>query len=245
MPTLKHKETFTVRSYEVDYTGRATLPSVANYLQETAGIHASNLSFDIEDLNKSGATWVLYRMRIQMDKFPVRWQQVSVQTWPSSGDGVRAFRDYELLDKNNERLGVGVSQWMVLNVSKRRPMRIPDEILKMGLSVDEHVLPINTNPLPELALADHTTTLRVGSQDLDMNRHVNNVTYIEWMTGYLPEEITKDMRCSGIELQYHRETGLGREITIKSGKTEDGTFIHAITDSDSSELLAHGVSIWE
>lgn len=240
-----HIDNFEIRSYEVDQTGSATLPQIANYFQESAGKHAQKLHFDITDLNQKGATWVLYRMHIRIDQFPERWQNVKIQTWPSSGDGVRAYRDYELKNADGDVLGVGVSQWMVLSIKSRRPMRMPKEILDMGLNTYEHKLPVEKNSFPSLKSPENEITVEVSRYDLDMNNHVNNVKYIEWMTGFLPGNKTENLKCTEINLQYHREAKKGDRIIIRSKMIGNNKFLHNISDASNEKLLAEGISVWQ
>jgi len=244
MTTIKHNEEFIVRSYEIDQAGRATLPVIANYFQEAAGKNAKDLDFDIEDLHKKGVTWVLYRMHIKMESFPVRWQRVTVNTWPSSGDGVRAFRDYQLAGENGEILGKAVSQWMVLNIKNRRPTRIPEEILKMGLSVAKHQLPVDKSSFPKMRTPDSVTRLSVGHHHLDMNRHVNNVVYIEWMTGFIQDLMEPSAVCTEMKIQYHRECGYGQAVLIKTSSLSDSNLLHVVCDEESGTILAEGISGW-
>lgn len=244
MNSTKHQEEFVVRSYEIDQKGSATLPQIANYFQEAAGKNAKDLNFDIEDLQKNNATWVLYRMHIKMEGFPERWQPVTVNTWPSSGDGIRAFRDYELMDSTGNILGVGVSQWMVLNMNNRRPVRIPREIMEMGLGVEEHKLPVDKEPFGEFNKPDFETQVVVGLHDLDMNQHVNNVKYIEWMTGFLPESMYKNLKCTELKIQYHKEAGLFTNITVSGKKRSPYRFQHRVTNTATDELLAVGETAW-
>lgn len=245
MPTIKHSEPFEVRSHEVDSTGTVSLPRIADYFQEAAGKNARDLNFDISDLQEKGNTWVLFRLHIKMDSFPERWQKITVNTWPSSGDGVRAFRDYELVDKSGKQLGLGVSQWMVLNMKCRRPVRMPKEITEMGLNVENHVLPVDKDPFKKISDSDSViiSTHKAGRYDMDMNNHVNNVKYIEWMTGFLPERITKKRRCCEIKIQFHRETQQGRKIKVKSMPLDGKSILHNIINQDD-QLLAEGVSLW-
>lgn len=205
MDLSTYEDRFCVRSYEVDVSGRCTLPQVANFFQEAAGKHAYALEFDISHLQAKGLTWVLYRMHIEMDHFPKRWDEVTVQTWPSSGDGIRAFRDYELKSADGKRLGVGISQWMVLDIKKRRPVRMPKEVMEMGLDVNSHLLEVDKSPFSNMKHSQFKADILLGRQDLDMNNHANNVKYIEWMISYLPKEITDSKICRSINLQYHAE----------------------------------------
>jgi medium-chain acyl-[acyl-carrier-protein] hydrolase len=156
---------------------------------------------------------------------------------------VRAFRDYELIDEAGRQLGTGVSQWMILNMKNRRPMRMPKEIIDLGLGVGHHLLPADKDPFIKLEKCDFKSTHVTGRYDLDMNNHVNNVKYIEWMTGYLPEDTVGKSKCHELKIQYHRETTLGNRVTIKSQRLSDQSFLHNIHD-DTGSLLAEGISNW-
>ncbi len=242
LSTYEHH--FTVRSYEVDVSGRSTLPQVANYFQEAAGKHANKLEFDISHLQAKGLTWVLYRMHIKIDQFPKRWEEVTVQTWPSSGDGIRAYRDYELKAAGGKRLGVGISQWMVLDIKKRRPVRMPSEIMKMGFNVESHLLTVEKSPFLKMKNSEFKAVVQVGRQDLDMNNHANNVKYIDWMVSYLPQVVTGSKKCYSINLQYHAECSLMDVIEVRTEQIEENQFLHNIIRKDSDELLAEGISEW-
>jgi medium-chain acyl-[acyl-carrier-protein] hydrolase len=216
---------FKVRSYEVDRDGLATLSSVCNYFQEAAGVHADHLQFDITRLQENGFTWVLYKMHVEVSRYPSRWEKVTVNTRPSAGDGLRAFRDYELLDENGARLAAAVSQWMVLNIKTRRPVRIPSEILEMGLKQAHHVIEPDKTPINPVPLRDYdqnTPVTHAGFHNLDMNGHVNNVTYIDWFMGYLPSALEASRRCIKMEVQYISECTAGDEIHIANEITQGG-----------------------
>lgn len=238
-------DSFIVRSYEVDSSGKATLPQIGNYFQEAAGKHAHQLNFDISHLHEQGLTWVLFRMHIEVDRFPERWEEITVNTWPSSGDGIRAFRDYQLLDENGKQLAAGISQWMVLNIKTRRPSRMPKEVIEMGLNVEKHMIDPSREPFKKFESPDDRAEIRVGADSLDMNNHANNVAYIKWMTGYLPAEFVKSHKCASVELQYHAECGLNDLIKSEFKKESDGVYLHRIIKSSDNSLIAEGKSIWQ
>jgi medium-chain acyl-[acyl-carrier-protein] hydrolase len=238
---------FKVRSYEVNPDEQATLPSFCNYFQEAAGVHARHLNFDISQLRDNGNTWVLYKMHVKLNSVPKRWQDVEVITWPSSGDGVRAFRDYELRDENDTQLAIGISQWMVLNLKTRRPVRMPEEILAMGLNSPEHVIEPVKSPVKGAAGGEKELITTVGSHDLDMNSHVNNVRYIGWITGYLPESVTGSSVCREIEIQYSAEAVKGDKIfhTYNQEKHNSSIHIrHSLYRNDEKAPIATALTVW-
>jgi acyl-CoA thioesterase FadM len=76
----KYTTRFQIRSYEVDGTGETSMPTICNLFQESAGLHAFELNFDISDLFKKGLTWILYQLHVKIEKFPKRWDDVMVKT---------------------------------------------------------------------------------------------------------------------------------------------------------------------
>lgn len=234
---------FKVRSYEIDSRGNATISSICNYFQEAAGLHAKHLHFDISDLLESGMTWILYKMHIKMNQFPERWQDVTVVTWPSSGDGLRAFRDYELRDESGNVLGAALSQWMILNTETKRPVRLPDEILNMGLETDHHVMEIDKSPVKILDHEGAEFITKVGNFDLDMNNHVNNVKYIDWVTGY--NNYDSDLVCNELKIQYQAEALARDSIYHKEIESGYGFRNHTLYRGDKKQVIASAKSHWK
>ena len=201
---------FTIRSYEVGTDHNSSISTVANLFQESAGLHAKKLNFDITDLHKKGLTWVLYKMHIRVKFFPGRWDDVLVTTWPSTGNDIRAFRSYEMKDKNGELCAEALGQWMALDVKKRRPRRIPEELSHFPpLKQSNAELHSDKSYISPVAGENSKMITSVGRYDLDMNNHVNSVKYIEWSAGF---ENKFDLQCTEIKIQHHAEAYYGDKI---------------------------------
>ncbi|MCC5942059.1 MAG: hypothetical protein JJU37_11015 [Balneolaceae bacterium] len=241
-----YKKEFKIRSYEVGSLKNTSLLSICNYFQEVAGLHAHELNFDIEDLHKKGLTWVLYKMHVNVIRYPLRWETVHVETWPSIGDGFRAYRDYKMTDNNGNVVALGVSQWIVLDINKRRAVKLPDEIKLFGQQVSTHVIePKGTFDAPVSEMNHLVTT--VGNFDLDMNNHPNNVAYINWLTGYIDSELLEKKECIDFQIQYMAEAKLHDQIYLKYTLSEnsDGLIVnHSISNKPDGKELAIALSMW-
>ncbi len=236
---------FRVRSYEVDQHGEASLSHICNYFQEAAGLHANDLNFDISDLFKKGLTWILYQLHVKVYQYPQRWDEITVHTWPSAGEGIRAFRDYELKNSDDKTIAVGLSQWMVLDLKTKRPVKIPDEILKFGSHPGPHVLENNRSTIETLPDEDSRLITRVGRQDLDMNNHVNNVKFIEWITGHHQDS---SLKCRELKIQFMSEAKLGDKIFLarSADKNQDVQEInHTLFRNDGKNVIAKSQSTWQ
>lgn len=212
-----YSEEFKIRANEVDNRGKATLPALCNLLQEVAGNHALQLSFDITDLKKQNLTWVLHRLHIRMQRFPQWRENITIETWPSHGDRLRAYRDYRITGNNGKELGVALSYWMIMDLESRRPQRMPKEVLELGLPDIPHTLPVQNRRFKPEKDIDLTHQVEVRKSDLDMNNHVNNVRYVQWMLDMLPGE---SHNIKEMDIQFLAESVAGD--TIKGGFKDTG-----------------------
>ena len=242
----KYTVNFKIRSYEVDDRQQASISSICNYFQEAAGLHARELKFDITDLQKKGLTWVLYKMQTKILKFPKRWDSVFVETWPSVGNGIRAYRDYQLFSNDGELLAAGLSQWMILDIQRRKPVKIPQELNRKQFKTDTHVLGLHTENLARVNRSDAEFITTVGLNDLDMNSHANNVKYVDWLTGYRFAEGFKDVKCTEFVIQFSREAKRGDKIYLSAnpGDSPDNQEIRTLYKNDDKTEIANAIIQW-
>lgn len=229
-----YSEQFKIRSSESAPSGRVKLQSVCDLLQETAGNHALELNFDISQLHERNLTWVLQRLTVEMNRYPKWRDTVTVQTWPSSGDSLRAYRDFLMLDENENELGRAISYWIIIDLESRRPVRIPEEILELAPASVDHVLPVTKERLDKKSRYDDSKTFDVRRSDLDVNRHVNNVKYIEWALEAYPEL----MEVTRLDIEFHAECSYGDRILSKIADAGAGRKSHLITRLEDDKMLA-------
>lgn len=212
-----HTEHFTIRASEVDLSGKLSLPAICNYFQEVAGNNALQLNFDITDLQAQNLTWVLHRMDINLKEMPDWRETIQVETWPAAGDALRAYRNYRLIDKDGNEFGNCLSYWMMINLETRRPVRIPQAVLDTRLTEREHVTPIKSTRLSPPEQENSMTKIKVRRSDLDMNEHVNNVRFIEWMLECMTED--EIHLISNFDIVFMHESHAGDVITARLENT--------------------------
>lgn len=231
---LIYQESFKIRASEVNIHQKATLPAICELLQEVAGNHARQLKFDITDLQQDKLTWVLHRLRVEVDQFPDWRDTITIQTWPSGGDGLRAHRDFLILDSENNIIGKSLSYWLILDIESRRPKRIPKTILESVPDNSEHVLPVDEGYFKNVEHPQDTQLFSVRKSDLDLNQHVNNVRYIEWGLACLPEEKVRSV----LDIKFTGEAGLGDTVVAISTDNNQGDSYFEIRNQENQQTLA-------
>lgn len=228
-----HTERFTIRANEVDVNGNLTLFSLCHFFQEVAGNNAKDLSFDITDLQDQDMTWVLHRMDIKINAYPKWRDTITIETWPAAGDTLRAFRNYRVLNQEGIELGCCLSYWMMINLKTRRPVRMPQSILDTRFTKRQHVLEVKSNRISKIETLN-PTSFNVRRSDTDMNLHVNNATYINWMLDSIPLE--KAQSLSDFDIIYMNESVEGDTVSSVFENAMEKTLRFQLTNQDGKVI---------
>ncbi|GBG61255.1 hypothetical protein CBR_g19787 [Chara braunii] len=239
---LAYRETFLVRCYEVGVNRTASIETIANLLQEVGANHAQAAGFSADGFATTPAMrekrliWVTTRMHIEMITYPLWGDVVVVETWFQQDGKVSVRRDWLLHDAGTGALvGRATSTWVMMNQDTRRLSKIPEEVKaelqvycpslrRHALSSKESGKKIGKIPEP----ADFRKSgLKVRRRDLDMNHHVNNVTYIGWMLESIPGHVHDEYELESATLEYRSECL--HEDTITSLASAEGGD-HSATD---------------
>jgi medium-chain acyl-[acyl-carrier-protein] hydrolase len=239
-------ESFRVRAYEVDASGRASVVAVANWLQETAGNHATALGWAVDALQAQGCTWVLSRFHLRLVRQPEWREEVRVATWPSGVHRLYAVREFRMTDSNEDELGVATTGWVLLDLAARRPIRPPKALEEMALSTPERVIADPFAKLPEVGGAKGAKTFEVRHSDLDMNRHANNVSVIGWALDALADEVVTGGAPAELEIEFRAEAVQGDRITVHVKRTpgESAAFLHRLVREGDGREIARARTVW-
>ena len=225
-----------VRSYECGPDGMATMASICNYLQEAASLNAEALAFSKSDFDKAGEniSWVLTRLKVRMARFP-KWEEtVRILTYPRGGRRIVAYRDFVLSDGSGAELGRATTEWMLIDLSSRKVVPIPEGVFAAANTVRPPVF--GDEPFSKLrwdcreSSGASAFTARRG--DIDLNGHVNNVHYVEWLMETRPAAAAP---CMELEVAFKSETLAGEQVFGEAVEVEPGVFVHRLYSPDNRD----------
>lgn len=238
--TMRHL----VRAYEVGPSGTAGPALLANMMQETAGHHATKLGLSMERLAEDNLAWVLSRLRLVIEKVPASGAEVDVVTWPSDADKHTATRDFTLYTADGEVVARATSAWITFDLSERKMVPLHPYIVEAyPKERPGRALEFERRVLPKLRDAEDVEPVRSRFSDLDINGHVNNVHFIEWVL-----EATSRAGKPGhpveLDIQFRTECGAGQDLESRVAHEADNpdVLIHSLVH-DSRELV-RAVTVW-
>lgn len=227
--------------------GRIKLVRLLDHLQETAAHHAARLGASVLDLLKNNLTWVLSRYHVEISRYPLWGEEVFIATWPSAREGLYALREFEVKDREGRRMAGATSSWMLIDLKKKRPVSVednlPDYPLDPSRAVDD-----DFSPLPRVTRVDREIPVRVRMSDLDWNRHANHVAYIEWSIETAPWEILASRLPQEIEIDYRGEAFLGDDLLSRVECVEQNNsvvLVHQIVRRNGLKELARARTRWK
>jgi medium-chain acyl-[acyl-carrier-protein] hydrolase len=238
---------FRIHTYDVDFRARALPLSLLNFLQDTAGEHATRLGFSVLELLKRDLTWLLSRYHIRVRRYPSLGETISITTWPSGKQGIFALRDFEIADAAGRTIGEATSSWVLWNPKLRQPARL-EENLPDRTALDKRALPDDFGPLPACPDGGRELPFRVEMQDIDFNNHVNHPVYIQWALETAPESVLRTLAPVEIEVAYKGEALYGDEVVSRIHPAEEGprpVFLHGIRHREKGTELTRIGTTWE
>ena len=235
---------YKVHSYEVDIHARATLPVICKYLQESAWNHAEHLQIGFSALLSKNLVWILSRQQIRIVKYPKWGEQITVETWPSGKDRLYCYRDFKVLDADKELLVSATSTWFAVDLHSRRPQRT-DKYLDAGIISGASLFDERAIKITQDTLTKNVKDVVVGYQDLDVNEHVNNVRYVEWILTGFDVEFQKRHQVQQLDINYLSEARYNDTLSINVSQSGERIFKHQIVRKRDDVDVCRTLSCWQ
>lgn len=222
MKTIIWHENYVVSSFLVNPQKKLGLYGLLNLLQDVAWKHATHLGHGYESMIKEGVGWVLTRQKLQMLRWPVWGEEITFRTWIRPVEGVVVVRDFEIL-KGDELLGQSTTQWLTLDLTTRRPSE-NSRASFVGECREGEYSKIDARKVSLNDEVQNINEFKVRNSDLDMNGHVNNTRYAQWILDSIPMEKHGQYILQEYEINFIAETKLNDTIQIRSAPNNEGSF---------------------
>jgi medium-chain acyl-[acyl-carrier-protein] hydrolase len=224
-----------IRSYDVDFTHRATSASLCRYFLEAAWNHAETLGVGFNHLANQGKFWVLSRLRMEVRQFPVWGSVATLTTWPRAPKSLFAMRDFELADEAGTPIVAGSSAWLVVNASSKRPQRLNTLLSGLENLYGNEALGRDPEKLADNEDWDQVFSVEVRYADIDVNRHVNSGRYIDWMLDAYPLAFHRGHGLRVLEINFLGETLEGEVLSVRTRQAEAAVYCHSLIKIGGTE----------
>ena len=145
--------------------------------------------FLTETLVRKGIVWVLTRCEVRMDREAHLGETVSIETFPMPLRRWFFPRYFVFRDAAGAALGAASTLWVLFNLEKRC-MVAPGDVAKAIPDNSDLTPPLGVpGPVPRLTGEAVRSVRAPVYSELDVNGHVNNARYADWLCDALGLEI--------------------------------------------------------
>ena len=210
-----YTETFTLLSRDCDVKGTWRLSAILEAMQESAGAHSLLLGCGREELLKRNIVWVLSRSELHMDRYPRAGEKITLHTFPMPNRICFFPRYYIFTDERGEMLGKAGTLWLLFDTETRK-MLPPGDIARLIPDNRDLTVPMNLpatvgNLQGEEFVSGHMPVYT----DLDVNGHVNNTRYADWLCNTLGIEMMTANEPESVIFNYNHEILPGQQVTLR------------------------------
>jgi len=235
------RKKYTVHVSDIDFKRNLKLSSLFIYLQDMATEHAYNIGVGRDALQaKYGIIWVLNRAAVEIIRYPVFKEEIAIETWPEQPDKVQFNRNFLIYDKDENIIAKAFSQWVVIDYNTRKLRRssiIEEEFPKVDR---ERPLTLSDDKIKPIGNLDLNYEKTVGYSDIDINEHLNNAKYIDYIMDCFSINLHKKYNISSIQIDYLHEALPGETIklyTDTAGVKDNYAYIEGINENTSSTIF--------
>ena len=197
-----------------------------NLIQDVGWMHAINANVRLAQNHG----WVFTRQKLMMHEWPAWNENITIRTWlrPPEADAF-FLRDYEIL-RDGKKIGECTSTFTVMDMLTRKMATGLDWSAYSELWRPESHLPHKPVKIPYAAEAKDLVCFEVRNSDIDLNHHVNNTKYAQWVLDSVSLDTLrgKTVELLGYEVNFLAEAKPGDQVQVQqafTNETADGAQI--------------------
>lgn len=213
---------YTLRAGDFDKYDRIMPSAVLDLFQDAAGQHAEEIGVGFADMIVRSYLWVLTRVKFKIISAPKRYQTVTVKTWPLEPNRLNYRREYCIEDENGNKLIIGSSEWVVIHSEKRRFISAPDLYNFSDGFHNELMFEGKLSKIADFEITDQPYTVNAGFCELDVNDHVNNTKYANYVLNAINP--AQNDTLESFQIDYRKEVMQGTQLEIYCSKMDSEIF---------------------
>lgn len=194
-------------------------------MEDIAGLHSASIGCGVTDIESTHCAWVLLDWKVEVIKRPEYNDKLKATTWSRKYDKLCAYRDFAIYNEADEKVAIGTSRWLYMNLDRRRPVRLTEEFLsvyeteegRMMFDSELDKIDIDSFKTDKLSESSYTVLRR----DMDINGHVHNLSYLDMAYEVIPEDVYKNVIFNNIRVEYKKEITDKSSVTCSVYKTND------------------------
>lgn len=235
----KHRVTY----YETDRNDRMSLKMLLNIILLVSEDQSDHLRIGSATLQAQKLGWVVIQYAIKINHLPRTNEIISLTTSSTAYNQFMANRNFTITDSKGQVEVKVASDWVAINLQTRQLATLSPVLVKPYGGKKVRLLPHLKRP-KTIKNTDHLQIkdYRTRYSDIDLNHHVNNSCYLEWMTDVLSPRFLTDYRPYRVMIRFRDEVKYGAVVTSRADiihQTDNVMTKHEIRSDNKLNAVAN------
>lgn len=223
----------------VGFDEKMSIADAMSMFQFAVSVHTDAMGVGYYDvLNGHRAKWVIAKARFEINRFPRNGETVNVITWPLKPGIMRFGRCFEIKDKDNISCINAYTDWCIIDKNNSEVLKTSTLGKLFPEYRTERTVGKYSNFSLKLTEKDFCFKRTMRLSDLDLNGHVNNISYIRMALDCFSSEEMKNTSVKSFEMCYRRQCFEGETLSLYRGTDGDGYYIEALTENNETVFTA-------
>lgn len=233
--STSYSRQFFLTAGECDARGRMPMPLMAERIIEVATEHANSLGIGYDALIRHNIGWVLSRLSIEMLSYPGINDTYSLTTWIESINRRFSERNFAIYGPDGNIAGYARTVWSAIDFGQRSGADLSALGVDKCPTADLECPMAKTPRIPALPHDALTARYTFRFCDLDFNRHVNTVRYLELLMDQWSLSHYDSHEIARVDLLFHHECRFGESVDVRMAPDSPSV--------DNCELAREGIRV--
>ncbi|MFW7420577.1 acyl-[acyl-carrier-protein] thioesterase [Vagococcus fluvialis] len=239
----QYSEKHQIPYYECDTTQYLKIPTLVKMLIKISGAQSESLGVSDEYMASLGLGWIILQHDIDIKRLPQTGETITLTTEAESYNKFFCYRHFWVHDEAGNECAFMSTTFAIMDMKERKMGSVDEEIIApfesekiKRIKRGEKILPVET------AMGEKDYTVRY--YDIDLNKHVNNAVYLDWIVDSLDAKFLLAHTPEKISIKFNKEVLYGDKVfSSYELKEEERVSYHQIVSKD--DISAEANIVWQ
>ncbi|MDR3000550.1 MAG: hypothetical protein LBU89_04720 [Fibromonadaceae bacterium] len=207
---------FSVGFFDCDLYANLRISRLCEFFQETSLAHLRNQGFDyLSMINRDKFTLLISRIKLRISHLPLWGEDIFISTWLKGYNPEKVgWCDYDVRDSQENSIIQATSSWLLIDLKDGKAKPFSEGPYTFQLNPELSVLPEVIDLLEPEGMPKTVLVKDVRYSDIDLNNHVNNCRYSDWVLDAITPEELKERRIRSVQLNYMHQVEYNTKVAL-------------------------------
>jgi len=207
---------FSVNFFDCDTFAHLRISRLCEFFQETSLSHLRDQGFDyLSMIKKDKFTLLISRVRLRIAHLPLWGEDIFINTWIKNVNPEKvAWGDYDVRDVQGNSIIQATASWLLIDLRDGKAKSFSEGPYRFEMHPELSALPETIDLLEPVGMPRTVLVKDVKYSDIDLNNHVNNCRYSDWVLDAISMEELRERRIRSIQLNYMQQVEYNARVAL-------------------------------